>query len=69
MNLVQDLDRVGVVPLPLGNRVLEPLVVTLARERQHPARHRDRHPDGGAGRGPLTHEQEGYFPGRFAWDR
>ena len=29
----------------------------------------DRHPDAGTGRGHLSDEREGYFPGRFAWDK
>jgi hypothetical protein len=45
MDLVQDVDRMRVVPVPLGHRVLQPLAVTLGRELQRPARHRDRHPD------------------------
>ena len=47
----------------------EPLVVPLGRQAQDPARHRDRHPDTGPGRGHLTDEREDYFPGRFAWER
>jgi hypothetical protein len=69
MDVVEHLDEVGVVPVPLGHRVFEPLVVPLGREPQDPARHRDRHPDAGTGRGHLTDEREDYFPGRFAWDR
>jgi len=44
-------DQVRVVPVPPGDRVLEPLVVPLGRQAQDPARHRDRHPDTGTGRG------------------
>ncbi len=69
MQVVQDVDEVGVVPVPLGHGLFEPLVVPLGREPQHPARHRDRHPDAGTGRGHLTDEREDYFPGRCAWDR
>ena len=49
--------------------IFEPLVVPLSRQAQDPARHRDRNPDVGTGRGHLTDEREDYFPGRFAWDR
>jgi hypothetical protein len=69
VDLVQRVDRVRVVVVPLRHRLVEPLVVPLDREAQHPARHRDRHPDAGTGRGHLTDEREDYFPGRFACDR
>jgi len=65
----RDIDGMGVVPVPLRDWIFEPLVVPLGREPQHPARHRDRHPDAGVGRGHLTDEREDYFPGRFAWDK
>jgi len=44
MKLVEDIDEVGVVPVTLGHRIFEPLVVPLSRQPQDPARHRDRHP-------------------------
>lgn len=73
VQLVQHVDEVGVVPVPLGHRLFEPLVVPLGRQPQDPARHRDRHPDPhritSTGRGHLTDEREDYFAGRFAWDR
>ncbi len=69
VDVADHVDDVRVVPVPLTHRVFEPLVVPLSRETQHPARHRDRHPDGGTGRGHLTDEREDYFPGRFACDR
>jgi hypothetical protein len=65
----QSVDDVSVVPVSLGHGLLEPLVVPLGRQAQDPARHRDRHPDAGTGRGHLTDEREDYFPGRFACDR
>ena len=62
-------DDVRVIQVPLRHRRLQPLVVPLGRQSEHPARHRDRHPNGRAGRGPLTDEREDYSPGRFACDR
>lgn len=69
MQIMQRVDDVRVVPVTSADRVFEPLVVPRGRQTQDPARHRDRHPDRGAGRGHLTDEREDYFPGRFAWDR
>ena len=69
VDVPQRIDRVSVVPVPLRDRRFEPLVVPRSRQLQDPARHRDRHPDGGAGRGHLTDEREDYLPGRFACDR
>lgn len=69
VEVVELVDEVGVVPVPLGDRVVEPLVVPLPGQAEDPQRHRDRHPDRGAGRGHLSDEREDYFPGRFAWDR
>ena len=59
-------DQMGVVPVPLAHRLGEPLVVPLATESPHTTRHRDRHPDRGAGRSHLTDEREDYFPGKLA---
>ena len=70
VEVVELVDEVGVVVVPLGNGVVEPLVVPGPGQAEHPQRHRDRHPDVGAGRGHLSDEREDYFlPGRFAWDR
>lgn len=69
MNLMQHLDDVGILDIALADRFLQPLVVPLGREPQDPARHRDRHPDTGVGRGHLMDEREDCFPGRFAWER
>ena len=56
-------------PLRLGDRIGQPGVVVLTVELQNPTRHRDRHPDPGAGRGELSHERVEPFPGNCAWDR
>jgi hypothetical protein len=69
VDLKERVDRVRVVPVPLANGLLAPRVVPLGRQAQDPARHRDRHPDAGTGRGHLTDEREDYFPGRLACDR
>jgi len=69
MDVEGGVDQAGIVPIPLTDRGLEPLVVPLGRKPQDPARHHDRHPDAGTGRSHLTDEREDYFPGRFAWDR
>src|SRR5699024_1151192 len=50
-------------PIALTEPLGEPLVVRPSAECQHPACHRDRHPDAGAGRGHLTDEREDHFPG------
>ena len=46
--------------------LFQPLVVRLLGEPQHPARHRDRHPNpnGGTGRGHLTDERVDHFWGQ-----
>ena len=54
-------DQVRVSPVAVAERVGQPLVVRLLAEAQHPARHHDRHPKLGAGRGHLTDEREHYF--------
>lgn len=69
VDLMWGVDDVGIIPVPLAHRTLERLVVPLRRKTQDPARHRDRHPNTGTGRGHLTDEREDYFPGRLACDR
>jgi hypothetical protein len=69
VDIEDGVDEVGVVPVPLGHGAFEPLEVPLGRQAQDPARHRDRHPDAGTGRGHLRGEREHYLPGRFACDR
>ncbi len=69
VDLQGSVDQMRVVPVPLGDRVRQPLVVPLGGQPQDPARHRDRHPDRGAARGHLTDEREDYFPGRLACER
>ena len=54
---------VGLLELAVSDRVGEPGVVVLAVELEHPARHRDRHPNRVAGRGELSHERVEPFPG------
>jgi len=58
-------DQARVIPGPLRDWGSAPLVVGLPGDPQHPARHRDRHPHRGAGRGQFTDERERYFPGRL----
>jgi hypothetical protein len=56
---------VGGDELGLGDRTGEEAVIGLARELEHPQRHRD----GDAVGGELAHERVEPFPGRFAWER
>lgn len=58
-------DQMRFLDLTRADRVLEPLVIRLLGESQNPARHRDRHPNGGAGRGHLTDEREDHFGGKI----
>ena len=58
MALEGGVDQMCVVPVGLGDGLFEPLAVPLGREAQDPARHRDRHPDRGTGRGQFTDERE-----------
>lgn len=69
VDLVDQVEQVGAVPVALGYGVVEPFVVPGPGQAEDPQRHRDRHPDVGAGRGHLSDEREDYFPGRLAWDR
>src|SRR5690606_6614456 len=62
------------LPVTITDRVAQPLVIRLLGEAEHPARHRDRHPHGGVGRGQFLDEREHYFGGadpifKFACDR
>ena len=61
MEVVELVDEVGVVVVPLAYGVAEPLVVPGPRKAEHPQRHRDRHPDRGAGRGQLADERVDHF--------
>ncbi|WP_453083034.1 NucA/NucB deoxyribonuclease domain-containing protein [Streptomyces naganishii] len=49
----------------VGNRLVQPAVVGLSGELQHPARHRDGHPV----HGQLLYERVDPLPGRCACDR
>ncbi len=49
------------IPRTIRDGLTQPLVVRLLREAKDPARHRDRHPGGSAGRGHFTDEREHYF--------
>ena len=49
--------EVGVVEIAGTDRVGAPLVERLGREAEHPAGHRDRHPDGCVGRGQFEDQR------------
>lgn len=70
MHVERGIGQMRVVPVPLRNPAVRPLVVALLGDLQHLARHRDRHPNTGTGRGQLLDERVDYFGRRrFAWDR
>jgi hypothetical protein len=62
----QRVGPVGLLELGIGDRLLEPAVVGLAGQPEHPARHRHGHPDRGVLGGQLADEGVHHFPGRFA---
>ena len=55
LNGQERVDDVRVL-VALGDGAFEPLVAILVRQAQDPARHRDRHPGAGTGRGQFTDE-------------
>jgi hypothetical protein len=61
MQLQRRVGEIGVLEVPVADRDGEPGVIALTRELQYPARHRDRHPHRGAGRGQLTDERVDHF--------
>ena len=61
----QRVGAVGLLELGVGDRTLEPAVVGLASDLEHPARHRDGDPV----LGQLADERVHHFPGRLACDR
>lgn len=63
VELMQHGDQFTLFGLAGRDRLLEPLVVALLGESQHPTRDRHRHPHGGTERGHLLHERVDHFGG------
>ncbi|QYB16072.1 hypothetical protein G5S47_03860 [Schaalia turicensis] len=70
VELAQRPDEVFLLDLARGSRGFQPLIVGLFTEAKYPARHRDRHPNPGSGRGQLSDERVDHFGGVIrAFDR
>ena len=63
VELMQHGDQLTLFGLAGRDRLLEPLVVALLGESQHPTRDRHRHPDAGTRGGHLLHERVDHFGG------